>query len=148
MPYGRKRSCDGVSGGTITWSHQSLLANDTTYAERVRAPSRRKRTLLTPEVLADARAIINTAPVLICGPQGEGLLVLDEAQGILLNGPAAAGESYETFSLPGAFGKNEPNARWFSTTANKPYDIVFTTILVATAPHCPGSLRTDGGLKN
>lgn len=102
----------------------------------------------TPEVLADATAIIDTAPVLICGPQGQGLPVLDETQGILLNGSAAAGESYETFCLPSGCGKNQPSARWFCTTANKPYDIVVTAILVAAALRCPGSLRSDGGLEN
>lgn len=99
----------------------------------------------TAEVLADARKIIDTAPVLGCGPQGEGLPILSEANGIKLNGFAAAGESYETFSLPGVTGMSS-NLRWFCTTAYKPYDVVVTAILIATAMRSPGSLRSDGCL--
>jgi hypothetical protein len=47
----------------------------------------------TPEVIDDARKIIEASPVTICGPKGQGLPILNEAEGIRLNGFRAAGEA-------------------------------------------------------
>ena len=55
----------------------------------------------TPAVLADARKIIGASPVTVCGPLGQGLPILDEADGIWLNGFELADEDFETFHLRG-----------------------------------------------
>lgn len=101
----------------------------------------------TPTVVADARKIIDASGVAICGPRGEGLPVLSETHGIRLNGFAAAGEAYATFSLPGTIGPSRPHRAWFCTTERKPYDVV-TAILTAAAVHSPGFLHSDGHWHN
>ncbi|MGN7149272.1 hypothetical protein ACTHQ6_09800 [Arthrobacter sp. SAFR-179] len=98
----------------------------------------------TSQVVADATKIIEASGVTICGPQGEGLPLLSETHGIKLNGFAAAGEAYETFSLPSANAAGRGNHAWFCKTENKPYDLVVTAILTAAALRHPGILRSDG----
>ncbi|MFE4836322.1 hypothetical protein ACFRAU_16780 [Arthrobacter sp. NPDC056691] len=55
----------------------------------------------TADVIADARKIIEASTVTICGPAGQGPPILNEKDGIRLNGFKAAGEAYETFHLRG-----------------------------------------------
>jgi hypothetical protein len=98
----------------------------------------------TPQVVADATKIIEASGVTVCGPRGEGLPVLSEARGIKLNGCAAAGEAFETFSLPSANAAGCGIHAGFCTTENKPYDLVVTAILTAAALYRPGVLRSDG----
>lgn len=43
----------------------------------------------TIDVIADARKIIDASSVTICGPDGQGLPLLNEAEGIRLNVPSA-----------------------------------------------------------
>ena len=102
----------------------------------------------TPVVVADDRKIIDASGVTICGPRGEGLPVISETHGIRLNGFAAAGEAYATFSLPGTTGLARPYRAWFCTTERKPYDVVVTAILTAAAVQNPGTLRSDGHWNN
>ncbi|MBG0738968.1 hypothetical protein IV500_05965 [Paeniglutamicibacter antarcticus] len=63
----------------------------------------------TAEVLADARKIIATSSVTICGPDGHGLPILNETEGIRLNGFEAAGEAYETFPCAGPMSRSIRN---------------------------------------
>ncbi|MDQ0769400.1 hypothetical protein QF031_002149 [Pseudarthrobacter defluvii] len=104
--------------------------------------------IATPQVIAEAAKIIEASGVTVCGPRGEGLPVLIEAHGIKLNGFAAAGEAYETFSLPSANAAGSGHHAWFCKTENKPYDVVVTAILTAAALHRPGVLRSDGRWEN
>ena len=99
-------------------------------------------------LVAEARKIIEASDVTICGPRGEGLPVINETNGIRLNGFAAAGEAYETFSLRSTTGPVRPYRAWFCTTDRKPYDVVVTAILTAAAIHNPGTLRSDGHWNN
>lgn len=102
----------------------------------------------TPTVVADAKKILDASGVTICGPHGEGLPILSQTDGIRLNGFAATGEAYATFSLPGTPGHGHRSPAWFCTTDRKPYDIVVTAILTAAAIHNPGLLRSDGHWHN
>jgi hypothetical protein len=98
----------------------------------------------TPVVVADDRKIIDASGVTICGPRGEGLPILSETHGIRLNGFAAAGEAYATFTVLGLARFARATPAWFCTTDRKPYDVVVTAILTAAAIRNPGTLRSDG----
>jgi hypothetical protein len=102
----------------------------------------------TAEVIADARKIIAESPVTICGPDGQGLPVLNEAKGIRLNGFEADGEAYETFHLPGTKPPRYADMWTFCKTEQKPYDVVVTAILIAAAVRSPElaaeALGSDG----
>jgi hypothetical protein len=102
----------------------------------------------TPDVLADAAKIIAASAVTICGPNGQGLPVMTEADGIKLNGFKAAGEAYETFYLRGAKPAKRPGAAAFCKTRNLPYDEVVTAILIAAAVRAltsrTGVVMSDG----
>lgn len=105
----------------------------------------------TPDVLEDARRIIAATTVTICGPSGIGLPILNEAEGIRLNGFKAAGESYETFHLRGTEEPKYPGTAWFCKTENRPYDEVVTAILIAAAVRSPDIARgmtSDGEWDN
>ncbi|BCW78292.1 hypothetical protein NicSoilC5_03110 [Arthrobacter sp. NicSoilC5] len=91
----------------------------------------------TPVVVADDRKIIDASGVTICGPRGEGLPILSETHGIRLNGFAAAGEAYATFTVLGLAGFARATPAWFCTTDRKPYDVVVTAILTAAAIRKP-----------
>jgi hypothetical protein len=101
-----------------------------------------------PEVIEDARKIIAASSVTICGPDGQGLPILNEAEGIRLNGFEAAGEAYETFHMGGTDKPAYPDMWTFCKTENRPYDEVVTAILIATAVRALGtagdSVRSDG----
>lgn len=101
----------------------------------------------TPEVIEDARRIIAASSVTICGPKGQGLPILNEAEGIRLNGFEAAGEAYETFHLRGTEDPKHPGTAWFCKTENRPYDEVVTAILIAAAVRTmagDSGVRSDG----
>jgi hypothetical protein len=106
----------------------------------------------TADVIADARKIIAASSVTICGPDGQGLPILNEAEGIRLNGFEAAGEAYETFHLGGTDEPLYPDMWTFCKTENRPYDVVVTAILIAAAVRTPdspaGSVRSDGRWDN
>jgi hypothetical protein len=106
----------------------------------------------TAEVIEDARKIIDAASVTICGPDGQGLPILNEEDGIRLNGFEAAGEAYETFHLRGNKAPAYPDMWTFCKTEEKPYDVVVTAILIAAAVRSMGSsegrLRSDGRWDN
>ncbi|ACL41991.1 hypothetical protein Achl_4040 (plasmid) [Pseudarthrobacter chlorophenolicus A6] len=106
----------------------------------------------TAEVIADARKIIAASPVTICGPKGQGLPILDEADGIRLNGFEAAGEAYDTFHLGGTKAPPYPDMWTFCKTEEKPYDVVVTAILIAAAVRSlntsMGTVRSDGRWDN
>ncbi|WP_104062292.1 hypothetical protein [Arthrobacter sp. 4R501] len=87
----------------------------------------------TAEVIVDAGKIIAAAGVTACGPDGQGLPILNEFEGIRLNGFKEAGEAYESFHLRGRQGPGFPVAADFCTTDNRPYDEVVTAILIAAA---------------
>lgn len=102
----------------------------------------------TADVIADARKIIHSAPVTICGPKGQGLPILDDAERIRLNGFQAADEAYETFHLRGTDEPPYPGMGTFCTTDGRPYDVVVTAILIAAAARAGGSVRSDGRWDN
>lgn len=106
----------------------------------------------TADVIEDARKIIAASPVTICGPDGQGLPILNEAEGIRLNGFEAAGEAYETFHLRGTDEPPYPDMWNFCKTENQPYDVVVTAILIAAAVREPdlaaASVRSDGRWDN
>lgn len=105
----------------------------------------------TPGVLEDARRIIAATTVTVCGPQGQGLPILNEEEGIRLNGFGAAGEAYETFRLRGTAEPEYPATARFCKTENRPYDEVVTAILIAAAVRVIGvdpRLRSDGEWDN
>lgn len=83
-------------------------------------------------------------PVTICGPnireKPPGLPVLNETEGIRLNGFEAAGEAYETFHLRGTDGSNYPGMAESCKTDNKPYDEVVTAILIAAVVYSRSSV--------
>lgn len=105
-----------------------------------------------PDVIADARKIIDASSVTICGPSGQGLPILNEVEGIRLNGFEAAGEAYETFRLGGTDEPAYPGIGTFCKTEGKPYDVVVTAILIAAAVRAlgstAGSVRSDGDWDN
>jgi hypothetical protein len=102
----------------------------------------------TADVIADAKKIIDASPLTICGPKGQGLPILNETEGIRLNGFEAAGEAYETFHLRGTDEPLYPGMGTFCTTEGKPYDVVVTAILIAAAVRSldstTGTVRSDG----
>ncbi|MET4144223.1 hypothetical protein [Arthrobacter sp. UYCo732] len=104
------------------------------------------------EVITDARKIIAASPVTICGPDGQGLPIMNGAEGIRLNGFEAAGEAYETFHLAGTKAPLYPDMWTFCKTEGKPYDVVVTAILIAAAVRtmesADGGLRSDGDWDN
>jgi hypothetical protein len=106
----------------------------------------------TVEVIGDAAKIIGAAGVTICGPKGDGLPMMSEAEGIRLNGFGAAGEAYETFHLRGTKEPTYPGMTAFCTTGKKPYDNVVTAILIAAAVRSFGSstqvVASDGRWDN
>ncbi len=106
----------------------------------------------TVDVLADAGKIISASAVTICGPNGQGLPVMNETTGIRLNGFEAAGESYETFHLRGTDPSRYPDMNDFCKTENKPYDQVVTAILIAAAVRTfdsrTGVVKSDGRWDN
>ncbi|WP_190607288.1 hypothetical protein [Arthrobacter ipis] len=106
----------------------------------------------TADVIADARKIIEASAVTICGPAGQGPPVLNEEDGILLNGFKAAGDAYETFHLRGTKAPPYPDMCTFCTTENRPYDVVVTAILIAAAVRSldstTGTIRSDGRWDN
>jgi hypothetical protein len=106
----------------------------------------------TAEVLADADQIISASDVTICGPNGQGLPVLNETRGIRLNGFKAAGESHETFHLRGTDPPRYPAMNDFCKTENQPYDQVVTAILIAAAVRTfdsrTGVVKSDGRWDN
>jgi hypothetical protein len=106
----------------------------------------------TAAVIADARKIIEASPVTICGPLGQGLPVLDEADGIWLNGFEAADEDYETFHLRGTDEPEHPGLSAFCKTDHRPYDVVVTAILIAATVRSlnesQGQFRSDGNWSN
>lgn len=101
-------------------------------------------------VISDARKIIEAAPVTVCGPLGQGLPTLDEADGIWLNGFEAADEDYETFHLRGTDEPEHPELSWFCKTAHKPYDVVVILIAatVRSLQDAQGQFRSDGNWSN
>lgn len=115
----------------------------THYLPRLRA---------TADVIADAKKIIDAFSLTICGPNGQGLPILNETEGIRLNGFEAAGEAYETFHLRGTDEPLYPGMGTFCTTEGKPYDVVVTAILIAAAVRSldstTGAVRTDGRWDN
>lgn len=110
------------------------------------------RLTATPEVIEEARKIIAATSVTICGPKGQGLPVLNETDGIVLNGFRVAGEAYETFHLRGTKEPHYPDMWTFCKTEQKPYDEVVTAILIAAAVRAMDStvtaFRTDGRWDN
>lgn len=98
----------------------------------------------TAEVIADARKIIDASTVTICGPGGQGLPWMDEAEGIWLNGFEAADEDYETFFLRGTDDPEHPELGAFCKTAHRPYDVVVTAILISAAIHAGSTVSSDG----
>lgn len=105
----------------------------------------------TSEVIEDARRIIAASSVTICGPKGQGLPLMNEAEGIRLNGFEAAGEAYETFHLRGTEEPKCPGTAWFCKTENRPYDEVVTAILIAAAvrtPEVAPGMTSDGEWDN
>jgi hypothetical protein len=106
----------------------------------------------TAEVIADARLIIDASGVIICGPRGQGLPIMDETEGIRLNGFEAAGEAYETFHLRGTQDPKYPGMSEFCKTENRPYDEVVTAILIAAAVRAmdtaAGAFTSDGDWDN
>ena len=106
----------------------------------------------TPDVITDAVKIIEASPVTICGPAGQGQPILNEEDGIRLNGFKAAGEAYETFHLRGTTTPAYPEMGTFCTTENRPYDVVVTAILVAAAVRSldstTGTIHSDGRWDN
>lgn len=106
----------------------------------------------TPDVIADARKIIAASGVTICGPKGQGLPILDEVEGIRLNGFRVAGEACETFHLRGTKEPHYPDMWTFCKTEQKPYDEVVTAILIAAAVRTldstTGIVRSDGRWDN
>lgn len=106
----------------------------------------------TADVIADARLIIQASGLTICGPRGQGLPILNEAEGIRLNGSSAAGEAYETFHLRGTEDPKYPQMAEFCKTENLPYDVVVTAILIAAAVHAmdssTGAFTSDGDWDN
>ncbi|TSE15003.1 hypothetical protein B1A87_002795 [Arthrobacter sp. KBS0703] len=104
--------------------------------------------MATAEVIDDARKIIDNTSVTVCGPKGQGLPILDETEGIRLNGSRAAGEAYETFHLRGTKEPHYPDMWTFCKTEQKPYDEVVTAILIAAAVRLDGPLRSDGRWDN
>jgi hypothetical protein len=102
----------------------------------------------TSEVITDARKIIAASGVTVCGPNGQGLPAMNEADGIRLNGFGAAGEAYETFHLRGTRDPKYPGMFEFCKTEQRPYDEVVTAILIAAAVRSEGPLRSDGQWDN
>jgi hypothetical protein len=106
----------------------------------------------TPEVIDDARKIIESSGVTICGPKGQGLPILDEEEGIRLNGFRMAGEASDTFHLRGRKEPHYPEMWTFCKTDQRPYDEVVTAILIAAAVRAmdlpTGSVRSDGRWDN
>lgn len=104
------------------------------------------------DIIADARKIIDASAVTICGPDGQGPPILNEEDGIRLNGFKAAGEAYETFHLRGTKAPPYPDMCSFCTTENRPYDVVVTAILIAAAVRsldsATGTIRSDGRWDN
>lgn len=102
----------------------------------------------TADVIANARKILAASATTICGSNGQGLPVMNEAEGILLNGSKAAGQNYETFHLRGSEDPKYPGMADFCTTGNRPYDEVVTAILIAAAVHAlvstTGVIKSDG----
>ncbi|MFF2318223.1 hypothetical protein ACFVTE_18385 [Arthrobacter sp. NPDC058097] len=106
----------------------------------------------TADVIADARKIIDASAVTIYGPAGQGPPILNEEDGIRLNGFKAAAEADETFHLRGTKPPRHPDMGTFCTTENRPYDIVVTAILIAAAVRSldstTGTIRSDGRWDN
>lgn len=106
----------------------------------------------TADVITDARKIIDSSTVTICGPKGQGLPILNAVEGIRLNGFEAAGEAHETVHLRGTDAPPYPDMWTFCTTAGKPYDVVVTAILIAAAVRSldttTGAVRSDGRWDN
>lgn len=106
----------------------------------------------TPEVIADAGKIIAASPVTICGRDGRVLPILNEADGVRLNGFEAAWEAYETFHLRETKAPPYPDMWTFCKTERKPYDVVVTAILITAAVRSmesdAGRLRSDGQWDN
>ena len=106
----------------------------------------------TADVIADAKKIIEASTVTICGPAGQGPPILNEKDGIRLNGFKAAGEAYETFHLRGTKAPPYPDMCTFCKTENRPYDVVVIAILIAAAVRSldttTGTIRSDGRWDN
>jgi hypothetical protein len=102
----------------------------------------------TAPVIADTGRIIAASAVTICGPNGQGLPVMSEVEGIRLNGFKAAGEAYETFHLRGTETPRYPGMGTSCKTENQPYDEVVTAVLIAAALRAlqsnMGVVRSDG----
>lgn len=100
----------------------------------------------TAEVIADAQRILAATTITICGPDGQGLPIMNEVDGIRLNGFAAAGEDYETFRLRGTKEPKYPGMSVFCKTEHRPYDTVVTAILIAAAVRnlATTGVRSDG----
>ena len=88
----------------------------------------------------------------VCGPDGQGLPILNETEGIRLNGFGAACEAYEAFRLRGTEDPKYPGMTDFCKTEEKPYDEVVTAILIAAAVRSldatTGTIRSDGRWDN
>lgn len=102
----------------------------------------------TAGVIADAKLIIDASGITVCGPGGQGRPIMDEAEGILLNGFEAADEDYETFHLRGTEEPEHPGLSEFCKTASRPYDVVVTAILISAAVHAGHQVRSDGQWSN
>lgn len=102
----------------------------------------------TAEVIADAKLIIDASGVTICGPAGNALPIMNETEGILLNGFEAADEDYETFHLRGTEEPEHLGLSEFCKTARRPYDVVVTAILISAAVHADRQVRSDGQWSN
>lgn len=89
----------------------------------------------------DVRQIILASEIPIRGGNGEGEPTLDSDYASL-NGDAATGDDYETFSVDVAAEGFD-----FCKTAQKPYDVVVTASLVALADRFPEvEVTSDGGV--
>lgn len=100
----------------------------------------------TPEVIEDARPHHRgQSGHDLPARKAQGLPVMNEAEGVCLNGFAAAGEAYETFQLRGTEDLKYPGMAVSCRTEYRPYDQAVTAILVATAVR---TISSDGGVRS
>mgnify|MGYP000097155649 CR=1 FL=1 len=95
----------------------------------------------TPEVVADAHKIIGATTVELAGWNGEGEPVVNNEDGISLNGSEARGEAHEDFTIG-----LQPEFFGFCKTGGDdvPYDEVVTAILVSVHMNRAGEISSDG----
>ena len=99
---------------------------------------------LDDKLVDDARRIIDTADITLCGWDGEGFPVVSDDL-ICFNGDASSDDDGETFSVSRLDGKTSG----FCKTGRRPYDDVVVAILIAAVEDAaPGfeSISSDGSL--